>query len=111
MMKKRTETHIIKTTQNSVDYTVFIEDNEFSCEYSLHKELEDAQRTVEEQMQMYEDYLNRMIRKYMAEAVIEATDEDTEYFIEKYKEKFAHNSLENIQRRRELYKKLLEKLN
>ena len=111
MEKKKTETHIIKTTQNSIDYTVFVEDNEFSYEYSLHKELEEAQQTVEEQMQMYEDYLNRTIRKYMAETVIEVTNKDTEYFIERYKEKFAHNSPENIQRRRELYKKLLEKLN
>ena len=67
----------------------------------LHKELGEVLQSVEEQMQIYDKCLKRMIQEGVTKPVAKTTDKNADYFITKYKEKFAHNSLENIQRRRD----------
>lgn len=111
MERKKIKAHVIKNARPCINYTFFVKGNKVLFECSLHKELEEAQRIVDEQMLRYEIYLNQMMHNYMAKPVIEVTDKDTEYFIKRYKKKFAHNSLDNIKRRRKLYEKLLEKNN
>lgn len=67
----------------------------------LHRELDEILQSVEKQMQIYDKCLKQMMQESVTKPVTKATDKNADYFITKYKEKFAHNSLENIHRRRD----------
>lgn len=67
----------------------------------LHRELDEILQSVEKQMQIYDKCLKQMMQGSVTKPIAKEPDKNADYFITKYKEKFAHNSMENIQRRQD----------
>lgn len=103
--RKKEEIHIIDMNSRlhiKIVKSTIEEDNE------LQMDLDEVQKIVERKMFQYEQNLKRLINNALSDYVIDTTEKDADYFIQKYKEQFENRNPDNIRNRIEQYQRYIK---
>lgn len=75
---------------------------------SWQKEMELSEQRIEKQMIEYENHIRSLFNEALSQEVLFNSEEQSDYFIKKYGEKFIGRNFNNVRNRMELYNKYLK---
>lgn len=104
--RKKNETHMVDMTAR---LQIKIVESTIEEEEELQRDLDEVSILVEQRMLEYEKNLQEMILAAISENIVNATQKDSDYFIEKYSKKFKGRNPDNIKNRIEQYELYLKR--